>query len=348
MHPHADDLYATAGDDRTARVWSFGKRRQVAAVGVPCAARAVAWWQPEPGSGGGGSVASWAAPGPSYLAVGLGKAGDELAGAGSGTVVLFEHVEGGDAKPDALRAACRTPDTGRAAVTELKVAPAAAGAFPRLAVGAADGGICVLELLPGGAGGAEPAVRLECFFDLSAHERDTLKLAPAAVAHFDWSSAGEFLQTNTADGELRFWEVPKLANFVQDDGSVADDLGDGKTESLKQTRPSKLVFEQWQSWTCPLGWPVQGCWRGGGGEINAVHRAPGAGKYLATAGDASKVSVYYYPVVSKGAKSVDLEAHAGAVANVRWRGADPGGAMNLVSVGAADRGVFVWRLLKHS
>ena len=40
--------------------------------------------------------------------------------------------------------------------------------------------------------------------------------------------------------------------------------------------PSNLKDEQWATWTCPLGWPVQGVWAevaDGSTDANAVHKA---------------------------------------------------------------------------
>lgn len=59
--------------------------------------------------------------------------------------------------------------------------------------------------------------------------------------------------------------------------------------------------EKWATWTCTLGWPVQGIWpkSGDSTDINAVSRSnektPDGYYLLAKGDDNSKVSLLRYP-----------------------------------------------------
>jgi len=54
----------------------------------------------------------------------------------------------------------------------------------------------------------------------------------------DWSEDGEALHSNSGDYELLFW--------------------DGTTGKQKPGGASAYRDEQWHTWSCVLGWPVQG------------------------------------------------------------------------------------------
>ena len=74
------------------------------------------------------------------------------------------------------------------------------------------------------------------------------------VTHLDWSEDGRFLQTNSGDCELLFWEVP----------------------TCEQVRfPSALKDTKWDTWTCAIGWPVQGTWpkHADGSDVAAACRS---------------------------------------------------------------------------
>lgn len=74
------------------------------------------------------------------------------------------------------------------------------------------------------------------------------------ITHMDWSDDSRLLQTNSGDYELLYWEVP----------------------SCEQVKfPSALKDVHWATWTCPLGWPVQGVWpkHADGTDISACDRA---------------------------------------------------------------------------
>merc|ERR1711871_507676 len=97
------------------------------------------------------------------------------------------------------------------------------------------------------------------------------------VTHIDFSSDGRFLQSNCGAYELLFWD----------------------TETGRQKRSaSELRDVKWDTWSCVLGWPVQGIFQEeqDGTDINAVHRSPNS-NLLLTADDSGKVNLFRYPAV---------------------------------------------------
>ncbi len=109
---------------------------------------------------------------------------------------------------------------------------------------------------------------------------------------------------------------------------------------------SALRDEKWASWTCTLGWPVQGIWPecADGTDINAVDRSHGkikAGYHILARGDDfGNVSLMRYPSLQKGSKAQVGVGHSSHVTNVRFQGDDK----YLFSVGGADNCVFQWKI----
>lgn len=111
----------------------------------------------------------------------------------------------------------------------------------------------------------------------------------------------------------------------------------------------------WASWTCVLGWPVQGIWPpcADGTDINAVDRSPD-GSVLATGDDFGRVRLFRYPVAAKQADSNVSIGHSSHVSCVRWappplgqtsENRRPAGGESefLISTGGNDKCVFQWR-----
>jgi microtubule-associated protein-like 6 len=143
------------------------------------------------------------------------------------------------------------------------------------------------------------------------------------ITHFDFSTDGRFLQSNCGAYELLFSD----------------------TSSGKQiTSASELKDVKWASWTCTLGWPVQGIWPplADGTDINAVDRSH-SGHLLATVDDFGKVNLCRYPCLPN-AKSTSYFGHSSHVMNVRWSRGD----QYLISVGGNDKCVFQWKHVLHA
>lgn len=142
----------------------------------------------------------------------------------------------------------------------------------------------------------------------------------SVINHVDLSNDGRYMQSNCSAYELLFCEVAT-----------------GK----QITAASELKDVKWQTWTCTLGWPVQGIWQTGmdGSDINAVSRS-NSGHLLVTSDDFGKVNLFRYPVVdTTKSKSLSYSGHSSHVMNVRWTCGDE----CLISAGGNDKCLLQWR-----
>lgn len=142
------------------------------------------------------------------------------------------------------------------------------------------------------------------------------------ITHLDFSADSQFVQSNCGAYELLF----------------------SRADSGKHvTSASSVKDVVWSSWTCILGWPVQGIWPpcSDGTDVNAVSRS-GSGDLLASADDFGKVKLFCYPCIIKNAAGNEYRAHSSHVTNVRWILNDS----KVISVGGLDRCVMQWNVLR--
>jgi microtubule-associated protein-like 6 len=159
----------------------------------------------------------------------------------------------------------------------------------------------------------------------------TCKGHHSTITHVDFSADSSYLQSNSLDYELLFWSM---------------------TDGSQLKSPSALKDVQWATWTCVLGWPVQGIFPPYHDftDVNAVSRSHN-GKVLATADDMGTVRLMRYPAIGSGydhrgkiAKRPDaseFRGHSSHVTNVSWAADDS----KLFSIGGNDRSIFVWKVL---
>jgi microtubule-associated protein-like 6 len=181
-----------------------------------------------------------------------------------------------------------------------------------LAIGSHDRTIYLFTVqCVGGAGRQVTQVTLNRGSKFSKHN--------ASITHFDFSSDSRYLQSNCGAYELLFCDV---------------------TSGKHVTSASELKDVHWATWTCTLGWPVQGIWPAGadGTDINSVDRSH-SGHLVATSDDFGKVRVLKYPCVDEGSPSLQCLGHSSNVMNVRWSSGDS----HLISVGGNDKSIFQWR-----
>merc|ERR1719478_12419 len=90
----------------------------------------------------------------------------------------------------------------------------------------------------------------------------------------------EYLQSNCGAYELLFW-----------------DMSNGEQEPSA----SKVRNVDWHTWTCTLGWPVQGIWpeEADGTDINSCVKSHN-GRLLATGDDFGAVKLFRYPANVEG------------------------------------------------
>jgi len=139
------------------------------------------------------------------------------------------------------------------------------------------------------------------------------------ISHLDFSADSRFLQSNCGAYELLFCDV---------------------STGRQITSATDLKDTVWDTWTCSLGWPVQGIWPAcaDGTDVNACSRS-WSNTLMATADDQGKVKVFSYPTVEKGAGCLEYGGHSSHVTCCRWSSYDE----VLITTGGNDRCIFQWR-----
>jgi microtubule-associated protein-like 6 len=115
---------------------------------------------------------------------------------------------------------------------------------------------------------------------------------------------------------------------------------DTKTGKNLPSGASAFRNETWNTWTCTLGWPVQGIWPpfANGTDINSVDRSPD-GIVLATADDFGKVKLFKYPNPVEKSGHQAYMGHSSHVTNVRFLKQ----GNYLISTGGEDKCIFQWK-----
>jgi microtubule-associated protein-like 6 len=139
----------------------------------------------------------------------------------------------------------------------------------------------------------------------------------STVTHLDFSLDGNTIMSNCTSYEILFFDT-----------KVGKNLPSGA---------SAFKNETWATWTCSLGWPVQGIWPAfsNGTDINAVDRSPD-GTVLATADDFGKVKLFRYPNPIEKASNQQYAGHSSHVTNVRFIK----NAAYVISTGGEDKSIF--------
>jgi len=146
----------------------------------------------------------------------------------------------------------------------------------------------------------------------------------SAISALDWSENGSYIQTVDLGYELLFYSVDE------------EDLSKGG----KQVSATLVKDEAWATFTCKLGWPVQGIFdpSQGGQDINTVD--VNAGRTLvATGDDDGNVKLFRYPAL-KGAKANAYGGHSSHVVTTRFTPDDK----YLISTGGHDKSIIQWSL----
>lgn len=102
--------------------------------------------------------------------------------------------------------------------------------------------------------------------------------------------------------------------------------------------------EKWETWTLPVGWPVQGIWAQcySEGDINAVDRNPN-GDVLASGDCFGKIKLFNYPCPNFNSSYNRFVGHSSNVTSVKF-------SFNgdyLYSVGGHDKTVLQWKVIKN-
>ena len=192
-------------------------------------------------------------------------------------------------------------------ITEMKWTPGG----DRLAVGAWDNKIYLYEV------DMQDRSKLEITLTAVISQHNSF------ITHFDFSADNKFIQSNCGAFELCYFE---------------SDTG------MYIPAASRLKDVRWDTQTCTLGWPVEGCWpsQNDGTNITAVdcNLVNEHGNLIAASGDNfGRLSLARYPCRSAYSIKKQYRGHCGHICKVRWAGGDS----HLISVGATDKAVMVWR-----
>ncbi|KAK3853408.1 hypothetical protein Pcinc_040052 [Petrolisthes cinctipes] len=144
------------------------------------------------------------------------------------------------------------------------------------------------------------------------------------VTHLDWSADSQFLQSNSGDYELLFWNAGLCRQIVQ-------------TSQMRDT--------EWATNSCTLTFNTLGIWPEGadGTDINTCTRANNSSA-LITGDDFGKVKIFSYPASHQKARNMEYGGHSSHVTAVTFLHDDS----RLVSTGGRDTAVMQWMVSANS
>ena len=138
-----------------------------------------------------------------------------------------------------------------------------------------------------------------------------------AVTHLDFSANSLYIQSNGADHALLFWDI--RGNQVKLASSLRDIT--------------------WATFTCVLGWPVQGVFQEGESfdEVNSCCAMPAVGDTITGNADHC-VKLYRYPAIHTGSLHQSYRGHASGVSCVRFSY----NRRHAISLGEGDCTILLW------
>lgn len=291
-HPTNPDVFVTAGDDKSIRMWDAERRRLTKRVQIDSMTRAVSF-----------------SPDGTMLGAGLGGSVGRGRGKKDGAMIVLST--------ESLSIVHQVRDS-RNWITETKFSPDG----ETFAIGSRDNKIYLYDVTK------EFALKGKC----EKHNN--------FITQFDFSSDSMYIQSNCGGYELLY-------------ATTMDGEHVNSASTLKDVN--------WETWTCPLGWPVQGIWPeyNDGVDINACDRThaasaeamvdrgalsgqSGGPKLLAVANGVGEVKVYRYPVLNKNASCIEGRGHADAVTKVRFTCNDK----RMITLGGPERAILQWKVIK--
>ncbi|KAJ9585806.1 hypothetical protein L9F63_002397 [Diploptera punctata] len=140
------------------------------------------------------------------------------------------------------------------------------------------------------------------------------------ITHLDWSTDNQYIQSNSGDYELLYWNASLCRQIPQS---------------------SQLRDVEWATNTCTLSFNTIGIWPEGadGTDVNHCDRSHDA-RLMATADDFGKVKLYSYPVIQPKSLCHTYGGHSSHVTNVSFLHDDS----RLISTGGRDTSVMQWAL----
>lgn len=138
----------------------------------------------------------------------------------------------------------------------------------------------------------------------------------SALIHLDWSLDSSSVVINSQGYELMWYDI------------------NGKTK-INASSAKDIDFH---TWTCTLGFPVQGIWPGVDyTDVNTVCRSHSR-QILASGEDSGSVKLFKWPCAVESAAANEFRGHSSHVCRVKFTANDK----YLVSVGGNDKTLFFW------
>lgn len=156
------------------------------------------------------------------------------------------------------------------------------------------------------------------------------------ITHLDFSEDSKYLQSNCGAYELLF------CKYYTETLCKSRLIQLGTSKDGKQIKSATAVRDvKWASWTCTLGWPVQGIWPecADGTDVNSVCRSQ-SGKVIATSDDSGLVNLFRYPCVTPGSKAKSYRGHSSHVTSCCFTQDD----QYLLTTGGSDNCVLQFKL----
>jgi microtubule-associated protein-like 6 len=161
------------------------------------------------------------------------------------------------------------------------------------------------------------------------------------VTHLDFSSDSQWIMSNSGADDLLWCDAATGAHLASG---------------------ARVRDQTWETWTCPLGWHVQGVWKDYEApdlDVSSIDRTSGSGvsdlmesagtvgsDVLLIVGDTyGRIRLYRYPSVDKQSPYLEFTGHStGAIPSLRFSHDD----MFVMSVGSQDRCLMQWRHLRDT
>ncbi|XP_059480619.1 echinoderm microtubule-associated protein-like 2 isoform X6 [Neocloeon triangulifer] len=140
------------------------------------------------------------------------------------------------------------------------------------------------------------------------------------ITHLDWSVDGNFIQSNSGDYELLYWNASTCRQVPQS---------------------TQMRNVAWATLSCPLNFNTLGVWpeNADGTDVNSCERSHNR-KLLATGDDFGKVKLYAYPACQPRSLCHTYSGHSSHVTAVRFLHEDS----RLISAGGHDNSIMQWML----
>nr|KAG5700211.1 hypothetical protein BaRGS_011054 [Batillaria attramentaria] len=176
----------------------------------------------------------------------------------------------------------------------------------QLAVGAHDGFIHVFVVHDDG----------QFFRQQSA----ALRHNNAFIMHLDWSTDGRYLQTVLGDYDLVFWDVTNM-------------------QKLKSGRTVR--DDDWNTYTCPVGYPLIGAWQGmGRGDVINVCCRSRYRDFIATGDSVGRLRLFKYPSILQKSDSRTIKPFSSNTTAVEFMADDN----YLLASGGSDAALLQYEL----